>query len=115
LAAPVQLSIVIPAYNEAARLPRSLYDTLRFLSADARRSEVIVVDDGSTDGTADFVRTVASRDDRVRLVCLPENRGKGFAVRAGVLQAAGDRILFTDADGSTPISELYRLEASLEN
>jgi dolichyl-phosphate beta-glucosyltransferase len=113
LAAPVQLSIVIPAYNEAVRLPRSLDDTLRFLSADSRRSEVIVVDDGSTDGTAEFVRSVARRDDRVRLVSLPENRGKGCAVRTGVLLAAGERILFTDADGSTPIAELYRLESSL--
>jgi dolichyl-phosphate beta-glucosyltransferase len=61
------------------------------------------------------VRTVARKDDRVRLISLPENKGKGFAVRSGVLQAAGELILFTDADGSTPIAELYRLEMSLEN
>jgi dolichyl-phosphate beta-glucosyltransferase len=114
MTAPVRLSIVIPAYNEAARLPRTLADTLRFLVADPRRSEVIVVDDGSTDDTAEVVRSVARDDDRVRLVRLPENRGKGFAVRTGVLQAGGERILFTDADGSTPIAELYRLEASLD-
>jgi dolichyl-phosphate beta-glucosyltransferase len=115
MAAPVQLSIVIPAYNEAARLPTTLADVLRFLAADPRPSEVIVVDDGSTDATADIVREMAASDNRTRLVRLEKNRGKGCAVRTGVLEAAGERILFADADGSTPIAELYRLEASLDD
>lgn len=110
---PVALSIVIPAFNEAVRLPSTLRDLRAFLDRDGRRAEVIVVDDGSTDGTSDAVRRVEAEDDRVRLIRLPQNRGKGYAVRTGVVNAAGHLILFADADGATPFPELARLEANL--
>jgi dolichyl-phosphate beta-glucosyltransferase len=107
----VRLSVVIPAYNEAGRLPTTLATYLPLLPADA---EVLVVDDGSSDATSVVVRAIAAGDARLRLICLPTNRGKGYAVRTGVLSASGDRVLFADADGATPIEELARLIAALD-
>ena len=107
----MKLSIVIPAFDEAARLPTTLAVYLPAVPIDA---EILVVDDGSTDATAAVVRAIAAGDRRVRLIRLPTNRGKGYAVRTGVLSAAGDRILFADADAATPIQELARLTAALD-
>jgi len=107
----VRLSVVIPAYNEQARLPGTLALYLPSLPADA---EVLVVDDGSVDATSAMARAVAAADGRVRLIRLPTNRGKGYAVRTGVLSAAGDRVLFADADAATPIGELARLSAAMD-
>ena len=101
-----ELSVVVPAFNESARLGPSLDLICEYLSADQYSWELIVVDDGSTDGTAGIARLAAALDPRVRLVQLPRNRGKGHAVRAGVLASAGQLVLMTDADLSTPISEL---------
>ncbi len=112
---PIALSIIIPAYNEASRLPATLRDLRAFLDQDGRRAEVIVVDDGSTDGTSEVVRQLEAQDERVRLIRLPQNRGKGYAVRTGVVNAAGQLVLFADADGATPFEELSRLEAQLLN
>lgn len=109
------LSIVVPAYNESARLPRMLRDTRAWLDANGRRAEIIVVDDGSLDDTSGVVRRMMTDQPALRLVRLPQNRGKGFAVRTGVLNAEGSRILFADADGATPIEELLRLEAALDD
>jgi dolichyl-phosphate beta-glucosyltransferase len=108
------LSVIIPAFNETTRLPATLAALLEFLDRDARRAEVIVVDDGSRDDTSAQVRKFESRDSRVRLIRLPQNRGKGYAVRTGIVNAAGSLILFADADGATPFEELSRLEAQLE-
>ena len=105
------LSVVVPAYNEAARLPAALVVMLAALPSDA---EVLVVDDGSHDATAEIVRTMSGGDPRLRLIRLPTNRGKGYAVRTGVLSARGARVLFADADGATPITELDRLSAALD-
>jgi dolichyl-phosphate beta-glucosyltransferase len=105
------LTVVIPAFNEAARLPTTLALYLPALPADA---EVLVVDDGSTDVTSAIVRAVAAGDRRLRLIRLAANRGKGYAVRTGVLSAAGARVLFADADGATPISELARLDEAID-
>jgi len=107
---PPALSVVIPAYNEEARLGPTLARVTAWLDARGGTWEVIVADDGSKDRT----REVATADPRVRLVALPQNRGKGAAVRAGMVAATGDRVLFSDADLSTPIEELDKLAAELD-
>jgi dolichyl-phosphate beta-glucosyltransferase len=108
-----RLSVVIPAFNEAHRLPPYLHEVVGFLEGRGEPWEVIVVDDGSTDGTAAVVRELAEHQPGVRLLPFGRNRGKGAAVRAGMLAARGAFRLFTDADGATPIAELKRLEAAL--
>jgi dolichyl-phosphate beta-glucosyltransferase len=110
---PPRLSVVIPAFNEAARLPAYLDEVVGFLDGRGEPYEVVVVDDGSTDATAALVRALAARQPSVRLLPLGRNRGKGAAVRAGMLAVSGMRRLFTDADGATPIAELKRLEPAL--
>jgi dolichyl-phosphate beta-glucosyltransferase len=102
------LSVVIPAYNEAERLPRSLARIVEFLRGWGGSYEVVVVDDGSTDGTA------ARIAESALVVRHDANRGKGHAVRTGMLRARGRRRLMTDADLSTPIEELPRLMARLD-
>ena len=104
------LSVVIPAYNEERRLPMTLSAILAYLRGRARPFEVVVADDGSADGTACVARDAGAE---VRVLGLP-HRGKGAAVRAGVLASGGDLVLLTDADLSTPIAELDRLVAALE-
>ena len=108
------LSIVIPAYNEEARIEKSLSEVGRYLDETGRSAEVLVVDDGSTDRTPEIVDRVAGSDPRIELIRLPQNRGKGAAVRTGVLAAASERILVSDADLSTPLEELEKLEARLD-
>jgi glycosyltransferase involved in cell wall biosynthesis len=104
------LSIVIPAYNEEKRLPQTLRQVLDWLALDAFSfSEVIVVDDGSRDGTARVVEDFARTSACLRLLKNPGNRGKGYAVRHGMLEAKGEWILYTDADLSTPITEFEKL------
>ena len=110
----IALSVVIPAYNEAQRLPATLESLRAFLDRDGRTAEVIIVDDGSLDGTSETVRGIERTDQRIRLIRLPQNRGKGYAVRTGVVNAAGKLVLFADADGATPFEELLRLEARLD-
>lgn len=103
------LSIVIPAYNEEGRLPATLGKTLGFLESAQLHCEVIVVDDGSQDGTADRVMEIARSSPSVRLIRLAENAGKGFAVRSGFINAHGDRVLFMDADAATALDEIIHL------
>jgi len=104
------LSIVIPAYNEAARLPATLEAVVAYMRRnDPGGFEILVVDDGSTDSTAFCVEQFGRREPAVRLLRNPGNRGKGYAVRHGMLEARGDWILFTDADLSAPIEELEKL------
>ena len=109
-----QLSVVIPAYDEARRIERSLAETLRYLATRPQSSEIVVVDDGSKDHTADLVEAYAATRPQVRIVRLPVNRGKGAAIRAGVAVTRGARVLVMDADLATPIEELALLEPALD-
>jgi len=104
------LSIVIPAYNEEKRIGRTLEGTFDYLDAQNYDSEVLVVNDGSRDRTAEKVIEFAARTKgRLRLIENPGNRGKGYAVRNGMLQASGEIILFYDADLATPTSEIVKV------
>src|SRR5262245_2349995 len=106
----LHLSIVIPAYNEENRIGRTLTGTFDYLDKQNYSSEVIVVNDGSTDHTAETVRDFMSRaGGRLRLIENPGNRGKGYSVRNGMLQAAGEIALFFDADLATPTSEIIKV------
>lgn len=107
------LSIVIAAYNESQRLPATLERVVTYSDAASGDYEVIVVDDGSTDATAALVKSFSQKYPTVRLISLEKNRGKGAAVRSGVLAAKGELILFCDADGATPISEIARLQQAV--
>ncbi len=102
-------SIVIPAYNESARIPATLESVVAAIRANQWLAEVIVVNDGSTDSTARLVQDFALRAPEVRLLENPGNRGKGYSVRAGILDAQGDIVMFTDADLSAPMDEAGRL------
>src|SRR5437773_12219710 len=105
------LSIIIPAYNEAGRLEKSLRTTLAYLNEEAPGAELIVVDDGSTDRTAESAREALADSNTVRtsVITYQSNLGKGRAVRLGLLAARGDVALFSDADLSTPITETAKL------
>ncbi len=107
-------SVVIPAYNEASRLPSYLREVVAFFEGRGDPFEVVVVDDGSHDATRDRVGDLRASHDQVRLIALPRNRGKGYAVRLGMVNARGAFRLFADADGATPIAELKRLEGPLQ-
>jgi dolichyl-phosphate beta-glucosyltransferase len=109
----VRWSVVIPAFNEARRLPPYLEEVLGFFDGRGEPYEVLVADDGSTDSTVAAVRALGARHPALRVLPLGRNRGKGAAVRAGMLAATGAYRLFTDADGATPIAELKRLEPAL--
>lgn len=109
------ITIVIPAYNESARLVRTLDRILDFVDRAAWGAEIVVVDDGSTDQTAELVRTYARENPSVGLLSNPGNRGKGYSVRNGILHANGEFILFTDADLSSPIEEAPKLFQALED
>lgn len=108
------LSIVVPAYNEAQRIGRSLGSIRRYLDSKTFSAEVLVVDDGSCDGTAEVVESAIERPG-FRLIRNQRNRGKGFSVRRGVLESRGRYVLFTDADLSAPIDQAGMLIAALES
>jgi dolichyl-phosphate beta-glucosyltransferase len=104
-----QYSIVFPAYNESERITRSLDQVLAFIAQQRWDAEVIVVNDGSRDNTADIVRGYAQKHPIVSLVENPGNRGKGYSVRNGILHASGEYVLFSDSDLSSPIREATKL------
>ncbi|HEV2477090.1 MAG TPA: dolichyl-phosphate beta-glucosyltransferase [Candidatus Dormibacteraeota bacterium] len=107
------LSVVIPCYNEEQRLPRTVELIERYLDGKEIPYELILVDDGSVDGTRSVMDAAVRQHAGVRIEVLPQNRGKGRALATGVGAATGDEILVTDADLSTPIEELDKLEAAL--
>src|SRR5271157_5221884 len=102
-------SFIIPAYNESERLRTSLPKVLDYSHQQRLQAEIIVVNDGSTDGTAKVVRNFAAKNPQVHLLENPGNRGKGYSVRNGMLHGNGDVLLFTDADLSSPIYEADKL------
>jgi len=104
-----RVSIILPAYNEARRIPKTMDNILAYLGNSSWSAELIVVDDGSTDDTAEVVTRFAERHGNVRLVQNRRNRGKGKAIRDGVFHAVGEVILFADADDSTPIADAEKL------
>ncbi|HUS18257.1 MAG TPA: dolichyl-phosphate beta-glucosyltransferase [Terriglobales bacterium] len=107
-------SIVIPAYNESERITASLDKVLAHIATQGWVAEVIVVNDGSTDNTADIVRSYMRQNPIVRLLENPGNKGKGYSVRHGMLEALGDILLLTDADLSSPIYEARKLFDAIE-
>jgi len=108
-------SIILPAYNESARIAATLDKILAHGTQRGWNLEVIVVNDGSTDGTAEIVRSYAAKHAVLRLLENPGNRGKGFSVRNGMLHANGNILLFSDADLSSPIEEVDKLFTAIAN
>jgi dolichyl-phosphate beta-glucosyltransferase len=107
-------SVVIPAYNEALRLPAYLSRVVAYFEGRAEPYEVVVVDDGSADETASCVLEAHAAHPEVMLHRLARNRGKGFALRTGMRAARGNLRLMADADGATPIAEVKRLETAIQ-
>jgi dolichyl-phosphate beta-glucosyltransferase len=109
------ISIVVPAFNEQARLPQTIRRIQSYLAqSDWTFNEILIVDDGSTDGTAEAASVFAEGNPNVRILRNPGNRGKGYSVRHGMMEARGEWRLFTDADLSAPIEELDKLWAAME-
>jgi dolichyl-phosphate beta-glucosyltransferase len=113
MAGTLDLSVVIPAYNEESRIGPTIRDIVDYCRTRGRTFELIVVDDGSRDGTSSLARSLAEELPELKLIRLAANHGKGYAVRTGVVNALGRTVLFTDADGATPIREVERLEAAI--
>ena len=105
----MHLSIIIPAYNEADRIEKTLREVDAYLQEQQLSYEVLVVDDGSTDGTENLIKQMSVQMPYLSLIQFPKNQGKGAAVKAGMLAVTGDLRLFMDADGSTHIRELTKL------
>lgn len=112
----VELTVVVPVYDEEQRIGAGLAAILGYLASRGGRTELLVVDDGSTDRTrAEAERILAGSDVESRVLSNGRNRGKGYSVRHGMLEARGARALFTDIDLSTPMDDLERLEAALDD
>ncbi|GAC1621160.1 MAG: glycosyltransferase family 2 protein [Candidatus Acidiferrum sp.] len=113
-AAP-ELSIIVPSFNEESRLPGSLEKIAAYIRNSGHETEVLVVDDGSTDATAAVAQLYCQKLPGLRVIANGENRGKGYSVRNGMQEARGRIVLFTDADLSAPIEETDKLLAALES
>ncbi len=105
----IYLSVVIPAYNEEKRIKKTLLDVDKFLSAQNYSYEIIVVDDGSSDGTVKLVKNIGRDVENLRVIDNKENHGKGYVVRQGVMEAKGKYRLFMDADNATTIDQVQNL------
>jgi len=105
----VYLSVIIPVYNEERRLPKTLTEIDKYLRKQTYNYEIIVVNDGSKDRTAQIIRELFSDIKNLRLIDNKENNGKGYGVRQGILEAKGEYRLFTDADNSTSIDQVEKM------
>ena len=115
----VQISVIVPAYNEATRLPTMLGEALDYLEKHYISYEILIVDDGSKDSTSSVALDFAQKrkgagGENIRIVVLKQNRGKGGAVRHGMLHARGQRLLFVDADGASKFDDLALLEKEMD-
>jgi dolichyl-phosphate beta-glucosyltransferase len=110
-----ELSIIVPAFNEESRLPATLEKIACYIEREQKNIEVVVVDDGSTDCTAAVAESFHGKIAQLRVLSNGANKGKGFSVRHGSLEARGDITLFTDADLSAPIEEANKLLAALKD
>jgi len=108
-------SIVIPCYNERDRLPDTLQAVEDYVVGTGAVTEILIVDDGSADGTGDWAREQADQRRNIRVVSYGGNRGKGFAVKTGMLEARGKSVLFMDADSATPVTEADKIWPILED
>lgn len=109
-----KLSIVIPAFNEEKRLPATLERIANYINRSGRTAEVIVVDDGSADGTSGVAESFREKFSDLRVISNGRNRGKGYSVRHGFTESRGEIVLFTDADLSAPIEETDKLLARMD-
>ena len=105
----IDISIIIPAYNEESRIGAAIKTISSYLTRKKFKYEIIVVDDGSRDSTAKIVKKAALRDKKIMLIKNTKNTGKGYSVKRGMLRSSGDVSLFTDADLSTPITEIKNM------
>jgi glycosyltransferase involved in cell wall biosynthesis len=110
----MKLSVVIPAYNEEKRLPKTLEEISKYLSKQTYDYEILVVNDGSKDKTAEAVENLKPRIAKLKLINNKENNGKGFVVRQGILEAEGEYRLFTDADNSTSVDQVEKMWPEFE-
>jgi len=110
----IYLSVIIPAYNEEKRLPETLREISNYLKNQNFSSEIIVVSDGSTDRTCEVAESLKSKIPNLKVICEKENRGKGYGVKRGMLEAKGKFRLFTDADNSTPINQIEKFWLGFE-
>lgn len=110
----IYLSVIIPAYNEEKRISRTIEDIENYLKNQNFESEIIIVSDGSTDKTVEVVKSFSNKFKNLKIIDYKENKGKGFGVREGILKAQGEFRIFTDADNSTPISEIEKFWKEFE-
>lgn len=108
------LSVIIPAYNEEKRLPKTLEEIDKYLSKQSYDYEILVVNDGSKDSTAEITKNLISKIQNLKLIDNKENRGKGYVTRQGMLEAKGDYRIFTDADNSTSIDQIEKMWPEFE-
>ncbi|MDD4831018.1 MAG: glycosyltransferase family 2 protein [Candidatus Pacebacteria bacterium] len=111
----IHLSVVIPAYNEEKRIPKTLTEISDYLKQQSYEWEIIVVSDGSSDRTVDIARSFSNQIKNLEVIAMPERQGKGFGVRQGMLKAKGKYRIFTDADNSTPIQEVEKFWPEFDN